>query len=431
MKSFKGKKLLILGGSKISCEIVNQAKKMGIYTIVTDWYEISKSPAKHIADKSFQVSTSDIEAVVELIKEESIDGVLTGYTDSTLPYYAEICEKAGLPCYGTKDHFELFTDKSKYKSLLREYNIPTVEEYDYEEEKENNFSNVEFPVLVKPVDGSGARGVVICNDMIELKSGIEKALNHSESKKILIERYVIGNEVSVFWLFDNGNVYLSGMGDRHVKDTTFESIPLPVAYTYPSIHLNNYLDEIYPKVKNMFESVGITNGILFMQCILEEGIPLIYDIGYRLTGTLEYKQQEEIQGFNSLEMLINYALTGSMGINEEHKVTANWEQYSANITYLIKPGTIKKIKGISLLKESPEVIDWYESYEINNEIPVSAIGTLKQIFIRAFIKSESLQVLYENIFRINKYIKVIDDSGKNMIIPGLLREDVGDEYLSD
>lgn len=429
MKKFERKKLLILGGSKISCEIVNQAKKMGIYTIVTDWYEFSKSPAKVIADKSFQVSTSDIDAIVKLIKEESIDGVITGYTDSTLPYYAEICEKAGLPCYGTQDHFDLFTDKSKYKELLREYKIPTIEEYYYEELKESNFSNVAFPVLVKPVDGSGARGIAICNDISELKSGIEKALNHSESKKILIERYVSGKEVSVFWLFDNGKVYLSGMGDRHVKDTTFESIPLPVAYTYPSIHLSNYLDDVYPKVKRMFESLGITNGMLFMQCIMEDGVPLIYDIGYRLTGTLEYKQQEKIQGFNSLEMLINYALTGNMGIKEDNKITAKWEQFSANITYLIKPGTIKEINGVSLLEESPEVIDWHESYEIDNKIPVSAIGTLKQIFIRAFIKSESIESLYENIFRINKYLEVLDENGENMIIPGLLREDVGDAYL--
>ena len=70
------KKLLILGGTRISCEIVRKAKKMGVYTVVTDYYDETKSPAKQIADESFLVSCTDVDAVVSLIKEQNIDGVL-------------------------------------------------------------------------------------------------------------------------------------------------------------------------------------------------------------------------------------------------------------------------------------------------------------------------------------------------------------------
>src|SRR5690606_19627066 len=112
------------GGSRISCEIVKMAQDMGIYTMVTDWYEIEKSPAKQIADKSFMTSTSDIDAMVKLIKEEKIDGVFTGFTDSVLPYYAEICEKVGLPCYGNKEQFEILTNKNAYKKLCRDFGVP-------------------------------------------------------------------------------------------------------------------------------------------------------------------------------------------------------------------------------------------------------------------------------------------------------------------
>ena len=123
-----GKRLLILGGSRISCEIVKHAKNMGIITGVTDYYPIEKTPAKQMADEAYFVSTSDVDAIVKLVKENKFDGVFTGFTDSVLPYYAEICKRLEFPCYGTKEQFELFIDKQKYKAKLREYDIPTIPE---------------------------------------------------------------------------------------------------------------------------------------------------------------------------------------------------------------------------------------------------------------------------------------------------------------
>ena len=73
----RGKRLLILGGSRISCEIIRHARAMGIVTGVTDWYALEKSPAKQMADEAYFVSTSDIDAMVELIKEKTVEGILS------------------------------------------------------------------------------------------------------------------------------------------------------------------------------------------------------------------------------------------------------------------------------------------------------------------------------------------------------------------
>ncbi len=92
------KRLLVLGGQQKFCDIILRAREMGIYTIVTDWYE--DSPAKRIADKAYMVSTSDVEGILQLIRDEQIDGVITGYIDSTLPYYYEICQSFAAPSAG-------------------------------------------------------------------------------------------------------------------------------------------------------------------------------------------------------------------------------------------------------------------------------------------------------------------------------------------
>src|SRR5699024_362804 len=200
---------------------------------------LEKSPAKQMADEYFMTSTTNIPEMVDLIKENKIDGVITGYTDSVLPYYADICEAAGLPAYGTRKQFEMLTDKTKYKKLCQEFNVPVVEEYQINKEDllTDKIIDLKYPVLVKPADGSGARGVYICNNPDELREKYLASLNYSQTKEILVERYIVGEEVTVFYLLNDGEIYLTGMGNRHMGDSQEGTIPLPVAYTFPSIHL--------------------------------------------------------------------------------------------------------------------------------------------------------------------------------------------------
>ena len=84
MKDLEGKKLLLLGGPALMSDIVEKAKSMGVYTIVTDWYEPDKSPAKKLADEYWMESVADIDKLTAMIKEHHIDGVFTNYTDSYL-----------------------------------------------------------------------------------------------------------------------------------------------------------------------------------------------------------------------------------------------------------------------------------------------------------------------------------------------------------
>jgi len=418
MDNLRGKRLLILGGSRISCEIVKRAQEMGIYVMVTDWYPIETSPAKQIADEAFLVSTADVDAVVQLIKDKNIDGVFTGFTDSVLPYYARICEKAGLPCYGTEEQFEIMINKRKYKELCRKFGVPTVEEYKIDESfQDEDFDRIKYPVLVKPADNSGARGVTICRSKEELKEAYNKAISFSQSKEVLVERYIEGKEVTTFWLFRDGEIYLTALGNRHVKHNQEGVIPLPVAYTFPSVYLDKYQREVVPRVKEMLRSIGIKNGMMFMQCLVEDGNCIVYDIGYRLTGSLEYKLLEKVCGYNPLDMMIKFALTGSMYEGDlEALINPNFDQYAANITFLVKPGVIGKIIGVEEIKKVPGVIDAVLAHVEGDEIPESAIGTLKQIVLRAFAVAETKEELAKIIDKVHGLLHVYSDKGEDMLL---------------
>lgn len=432
MKEIKGKKLLVMGGTLISCEIIQAARRMGIYTVVADYNPPEKSPGKRMADEHFLVNVTDVQATVNLVKREKIDGILVGFNDMLLPYYAQVCSITGLPAYGTKEQFEMFINKNRYKTFCREYGIPTVDEYEIDLNDFNNTAKyIRYPVLVKPADSSGARGITICESTDQLRSAYEKAKKFSKTGKILVERYLRGREVTVNWLFQDGNYYFTCAGNRHVKQNQDGVIPLPVGYTYPASITEDYYRDIGPKAKEMFRAAGLKNGMMFMQCKVEENECVVYDIGYRLTGTMEYKNLSAVCGYNPIEMMIYFALTGKMAEESVGKwVNPNFGKYSYNVSFLVKPGKIAEIIGLEKLKSVHGFIDAVVAHYPGEEITENMKGLLEQISLRVFGMADRKDELWERIQQVQNTVKIISTEGENMVLPGIEHSDI-DDFLKD
>lgn len=419
-EQLKGKRLLIMGGMQISCEIVLKAKAMGIYTIVADYYPMEKSPAKRIADKAIEVSVTDVDAVVKTIRKEKVDGVFVGFNDMLLPYYAEICKKTGKPCYGTKEQFETLISKDRYKALCRQFGVPTIPEYDINDE------NIKYPVLVKPVDNSGSRGITICHNRGELESAVEVGCKASKTGKVLIERYMDGREVTVFWIFQNGNHYLSALGNRHVKHNQgMDVIPLPVGYTFPSVFLPKYRAEVEENCKAMFRHLGIKDGMMFMQCKVEDGTCYVYDLGFRLTGSLEYKILERVCGYNPLEMMIAFALTSKMGEESiADKAIPEFNTPAFNVSCLCAPGIIKEITGVDEVESFPEVEDVVIAHVPGETITEQMKGLLAQITVRVLGSVKKKDELLAVMQKIDNTIHIVGENGEELLLSGIEYNDI-------
>ena len=178
-RRFEGKTLLFLDGSSLAACAVIRAKEMGIKTIVANYYPPEKSPAKKICDEVWDVNFSDIDLMVKKIKENHVDGIFIGWTDSHLPFYTEICARACLPCCGTKEQFEILSnDKVKFKKKCMEYGVPTPELYEVTPEfRREDMGKIKYPVMVKPADGSGGRGIMRCDNEEQLKKQRDLALH--------------------------------------------------------------------------------------------------------------------------------------------------------------------------------------------------------------------------------------------------------------
>lgn len=425
-----GKKIAILGGTRISCEIVRAAKGLGMYTEVIDYNPPEESPGKQISDGHALISVADTDAVAEYLVDNRFDGAICGYTDSILGWYAEICSKAGLPCYGTAEKFSIFTDKHRWKALCREFGVPTAEEFGPEVLGMGE-GDIPFPLFVKPADASGSRGTAVAGNMDELRDAWDKAGSLSRNGEVVIERYLDGPEVTVFWLFVDGELRVNLLGNRLVKHNQEGCIPLPAGYTFPASVLPRYLGEVAPRVRAMLSSVGVRDGMMFMQCCVQDGLPYVYDIGYRLTGSLEHHITHAVAGYSAMDMLLHFAVTGRMTDDSQiwEKVERGLYAPCYNISFLMRPGTVGSFRGLDVLDADPSVIAYVKAREEGETLPVSARGQLTQIVLRVLGRVEFANDLKSTMIALQGAVDVISPEGNALLLPGLEPRDFDSNVL--
>ena len=370
-----GKKLLILGGGATSIDIVEAARKMGVYTIVTDWYDTKRSPVKLVADEYWNEEIFKPERIAQLIKEHNINGVITGFTDSYLLQYQRICELSGLPCYATKEVFELTMDKARFKQLCRDNDVPVIPEYDLAT-FDPSVINDKNKVIIKPVDNSGSRGVVLCTKPEDFQKCLDFALSFSEKKQVIIERYMEMDSISLSYTIQDGVVSLSTSDDRYVHKADNGS-SVTQCGVYPSKYTEAYIEKIDPKMRKMYERAGLKNGVLAVQFFTDGNEFYVMEMGHRLTGGQHYTYTMAENGISSLEQLIHFAITGSMAdYSIAERDNARFNHVYCHLFILGKEAKIARFEGLDYLKQMPEVMHLTEMKRVGDQI--GADGTSAQ-----------------------------------------------------
>ncbi len=411
MESLKGKRLLILGGTTLLTHVVYTAKQLGVYTIVTDKDPLS--PAKACADKAYNISTGDMQALIELAKKENIDGVFTGYEDFNTTVACQLCEKLKLPFYATQAQIDITKSKILFKEVCKKYGVPIVKEYIDEE-------TIEYPCVTKPADSYSGKGILICNNKEEYEKGKEYAISFSPTKSFLVEKFMDSKKVeciNIDYLIRDGEIKLSAVGDKYVNDEQGNKTPLTAGVVYPSIRMQEYIETLNDKVINMFQSLGLENGTLFIESFYDEEGFHFYEMGYRVGGGQSSILLNEMIGVDYLKMLISFAITGSMCDQITwDKVTPFFTQVACSIVLLIKPGLVNKIEGVDEITKIRDVVKFTQYYQIGEEMPERLLGTLGQTFARIHIVSQDLKALSETVEKVKTVIKVFDVKGNSMLL---------------
>ena len=409
--NYKHKKLLILGGAFQHCKLVNEAKKLGIYTIVTDNLPAEDSPAKQIADEFWMLNIYDIDGIIEKCKKECVDGVISGWLDPCQRPYTEICKRLNLPAYCDSKQVINMTDKIAFKAMCKKYGVDIIPDYTLQDVANKN---VDFPVFVKPVDSRGSRGLTICNSYEELKKAIKLAESESSNGGVLIEKYMEKvNEFHVTYFFVNGEPYLVRGSDNYCgpKETGMDKVVS--CAIYPSRFLERYINGPHKNVVNMFKNCGIKNGPVFMQGFRDGDKFRFFDPGIRFPGVDCELVIQKATGINYMKAMIDIALSGKCDIENANDCYKLNNMISAVLYLNVRPGKIVNIKGDELIKNNPAVIAYLPRCKIGDTISWSY--NVNQRFAELDILANSFDELVATMDLIQKNIFVEDENGENMI----------------
>jgi len=409
-----GKKLLVLAGADVHIKVVEAAKELGVYTIVTDYLDPKDSPAKLHADEYWMIDIIDIDAIVEKCREERVDGVLAFCIDPAQIPYQRVCERLGVPCYGTREQFEVLTNKRRFKDYCVTHYVSTIPEYSEDDVVK---MLVQYPVLVKPNISRGSRGQTVCYTKSEIPKALAIAKSESNDGKALIERYMLGKQdMSFAYIVIDGEPFLLKCGDRilgHVEDNLERQ---QIATVLPSSHAEQYVKEVEPEVIRMIKALGIQFGAVFLQGFWEDGKVLMYDPGMRFPGGDYDVVMRRCTGFDNMKAFVRFALTGDVTscYGDPHDLYKLNGKVCMILSIATRPGKIAVFSGMESVSAHPWVFSSSQRYHVGDVVP--ATGDIKQRVGEFVAQLPSRDQIDEFVGFVYDHVTILDENGNDMIV---------------
>ncbi len=406
-------KLLILGAGHIQENAIRRAKALGHTVIVSDYY--SDPPGKAWADYHELVSTFDIAKNIEIGLKYQIDGIMTLGTDQPVYTAACVAERLKLPSLHTVTTAKAVTNKKVMKRIFEAADIPTVKYVlTTESFSDRELNDLRFPVVVKPLDSQGQRGVYKLQSIGEIREVFQDVLSYSREQEILIEEYYPSSEITVSGWVIAGQMFLISVVDR-ISLESQRHIGICTAHRFPS----RFLKSCYPQIKTISKLIvsafQIENGPIYFQMLVgKEGIK-VNEIACRIGGAYEDIYLEQATGIDLLAMLIRASLNEPMDLNPltGYDLLANEKRLSVEM-FFAKPCEIASITDRESLEELPGIIRAGFSFKPGDQIPEIINATQRAGYFIAEGENEAL--LRENVERAYAKLGIYDSKGNNQLI---------------
>ena len=292
------KKLMLLGGLRYLLPVIEEAHKLGVYVITADY--LPNNIAHKYSDEYCNVSIIDKEAVLKAAQDLKIDGVLSHAVDPGVTTAAYVAEKMGLPFQCSYKAACILQDKSLFRKFLSEhgFNCPKAKGYDNVENALKDVDYFNWPVIVKPVDSAGSKGVTKVEDKAKLKAAIETALSASLSKNFIIEDFLdkVGAQSSADIFTVNGKLVYPAYSDQ-LFDKNAANPYTPAIEIWPASMEQKYQDYLTAQLQRLFTLLGVKSGIYNVESrVCSDGKAYIMEVSPRGGGNRIAELQDMATG---------------------------------------------------------------------------------------------------------------------------------------
>lgn len=312
-------KILLLGGSYAQIPAIKAANERGLHTILCDY--LPDNPGQKFAAEYINASTTDKKRILEIARERRVDYVWAYASDPAAPTAAYVSEKLGLPGNSYESVITL-SEKHLFRQLQKEsgLNYPASLSFTKSEISEDRLEmNLEYPLIVKPVDSSGSKGVVLINNPSEFKKAANYASSFSRSDRIIVEEYVDaeGPQLHGDGFVVNGTLIFCYLGDHFYNDEVNPFVPYSTVW--PSEKSETDLNRVYKVISHLIECSGFKNGSINIEVRFAKDDEIyIMEMGPRSGGNFVPKLLEYATGFDAIEAGLNIA-TGKQVLKPEIK----------------------------------------------------------------------------------------------------------------
>ena len=229
------KKIMLLGGIHYLLPVIKAAHEQGYYVITADY--LPDNVAHKYSDEYVNVSITDKEAVLKVAQEHHIDGIISFGVDPGVVAAAYVQEKMGLPSMGPFESVVILQNKDKFRAFLYEhgFNCPKSKGYSTPEEALADTEWLTWPMIVKPTDSAGSKGVTRVDNIKDYAAAVDYAFSKSISGHIIVEEFIdkVGCSSDTDSFLLNGELKFVSFNAQRF-DANAANPYTPAAYSWPS-----------------------------------------------------------------------------------------------------------------------------------------------------------------------------------------------------
>ncbi len=406
------KRVLVLGGGADQALLVNEFKRRGWLVTIMDYY--ANPPAKAVADRHYQESCYDEEAACTIARRDGVARVATACTDQPLLVAARVSERHGLPFPISAALAQELTNKPLMKARMVRAGLPTARHAVVTGDGRNlpvELAALRYPLIVKPADSSGSRGVLAIARPQELPAALKAALSFSRCATAVVEEFIDGYEVSVDALVVGGRAQVV-MASDNLKVRREGKTALTARSQYPSRLPASMRPELDRIVNGLAACFGLVDSPLFVQLLATGERLYVVELSARLAGG---SKPLFIQGAVGVDMLAAYV---SQLLGEPVALRPTPRPGVLVTQYLYcNPGTIREFSGLDAVCREGYV----ERVALYRQ-PGDVIKGWEHGGDRAgacFMGGPDFESVRRNDAAVEARIAIYDDHGTDLLIRGL------------
>ena len=341
--------------------------------------------------------------------ELKVDGVVAYASDPAAPTAAYVCEKLGLPT-SPYQSVEILSNKDKFRDFLQKngFNCPKAMGFTTYEEALAHIDGFQMPVMVKPVDSSGSKGINKMTDKSQLKDFVEDALKYSRGKRFLIEEFIVkkGHQISGDAFSVDGKLVFHCLGNEFY-DPNCDKDFAPLGECWPFQMEHKYIEDLEGQLQRIMKLLNMKSNAYNVEAIVgEDDKVYLLELGARSGGSLIPQVIEYATGINMVAWVVQAAAGDSIDLsvlndNLELPIKGFWSNYMVHSN---ETGIFKSIEFEKKF-EKKYLVDFVHDLHVGDEI--HRFRDAQDCIGEFILKYENMDEMFDVISKIEKFVNVV------------------------